>query len=278
MNSKIDCHVHFLQLGRDDYAWMTPDMRVLFDGATPELLLPQMQANGVSGAILVQAAHSVDETRELLERAVDYDWVRGVVGKVEIETAGGAKQLEQFATDPLFKGIRPMLRDMRAVDWIQLEYLHPVLQRCIELDVSFECLVRPSQYGELRELLRVYPGLRAVIAHGGMPDIASGGYLAWARDVERLAGETNVYCKLSGLATQAGTGWREETLRPYVEHLLHCFGPRRLLWGSDWPVMLTATDYSHWCGACEQLFSDLDARARNAIFRDNAKRFYSLDN
>jgi L-fuconolactonase len=275
--SRIDAHVHFWRLGDGDYPWMTPDMQALRRDFGPGDLRPLLDAHAVTRVVLVQAAPSFEETLALLDCARRCPFVAGVVGKVDIETGTALSQLERVADEPLLRGVRPMLADMRRQDWMKLPGLAAVLRVLADRGLTFECMVRPHQLERLARMLPACADLKAVISHAGMPAIAEGAFDEWAAGIERVARDTTACCKLSGLATLAARGWTVDTLRPWVDHLLACFGPRRLIWGSDWPVVLLGGDYALWCRACDALLDGLDARARRAIYAGNARTFYGLD-
>jgi L-fuconolactonase len=244
----IDAHHHLWQLARADYGWIG-------HGADPALIPIERdylvedyrrvaEANGVSGSITVQAAQTVAETRWLLQQARNSGgFVRGVVGWIDMAAANASEILCDLAQDPFLRGIRPMLQDLPDTEWILQPKIGPALRAVMELDLSFDLLVRPPHLKAALELLGRYPELRAIVDHGGKPQIAQGMWQPWADDMRLLAQETPVYCNLSGLVTEARTGCKVSDLRRYAEHLIECFGAERLVWGSDWPVMLLNGDY-----------------------------------
>jgi L-fuconolactonase len=155
--------------------------------------------------------------------------------------------------------------------------LEPGLRALVERDLAFDALVHPRHLSRLLELLVRHPDLRAVVDHGAKPEIAAGRFEGWAADLALLARETSACCKLSGLVTEASPGWTPEDLRPYVMHLLECFGPERLLWGSDWPVVKLAGGLERWWATTDELLTELGADERAAILGGTAARFYRLD-
>jgi L-fuconolactonase len=277
----IDAHHHLWKLSRGDYGWIG-------DGSNPAVApierdylvddyRPLATANGVTGSIAVQAAPTVDETRWLLDQAhASGGLIRGVVGWIDMAAANAPNVLQDLARDPLLRGIRPMLQDIADVDWVLQPGLVPALRAVAELDLSFDLLVRPLHLKAAHALLLRYPDLRAIVDHGGKPDIAGGMWQPWADDMRRIARETSAYCKLSGLVTEARPGWKTGDLQRYADHLLECFGAERVLWGSDWPVMLLNSGYPAWRAAAKQLFSSQSTAGKTAIFSGNAIRFYRL--
>lgn len=273
---RIDAHVHFWQLVRGDYHWMTPDMDKLCRDFAPADLKPHLEAANMDAAVLVQAAATVAETRFMLDIARETPFVAGVVGWVEMEDRNVAAALDGLCADPHFKGIRPMIHDIADVDWMLRPSLKPAFKAVIEHGLAFDCLVKPPHLENLHQLLAGLPELRAIIDHGAKPAIAEDGFQPWARDMKRLAADTSAYCKLSGLITEAGPGWTIEQLRPYFEHIYACFGAQRIIWGSDWPVLTQTASYEGWHNAANILLNLLHDDEKAKIFGLNAMRFYRL--
>jgi L-fuconolactonase len=225
----------------------------------------------------VQAAATVDETRWLLQQAhASGGLIKGVVGWIDMAATDAPDVLHNLARDPLLRGIRPMLQEIADVEWVLQPNLEPALRATIDLDLSFDLLVRPPHLKSALTLLTRHPGLRAIVDHGGKPDIGGAMWQPWADDMRRIARETSAYCKLSGLVTEARPGWTPDDLRRYADHVLECFGPTRVVWGSDWPVMLLNSSYPAWLAGAKQFIASRDEAEQTAIFNDNAVRFYKL--
>ena len=273
----IDAHQHFWRLSRGDYGWLTPDLEVLYRDFEPADLLPLMEGAGVERTVVVQAAPSVAETRFLLGLANATEWIAAVVGWIDMASGNAAESLEALAAHRALRGIRPMIQDIPDPDWMLDDRLTPAFQAVEGCGLAFDALVKPVHLPRLLELLDRHPALTVVVDHGAKPDIASGGFESWARDIGRIARETAACCKLSGLVTEAASDWDDAALRPYVDQLLDCFGPERLLWGSDWPVVELAGGYRAWREASLRLLAGLAADERAAILGGNAARIYRLD-
>jgi L-fuconolactonase len=275
----IDAHQHFWDLSRTDYGWLTPQAGVLYRNYLPVDLQPLLQLNDVAGTILVQAAPSEDETRYLLQLASSHAFVRGVVGWVDFEAPDVAERIAALkaAGGSLLKGLRPMIQDIADPGWITRPDLDAAFAAIIAHDLVFEALVRPRHLQALRTRLLRHPQLRCVIDHAGKPKIASREIDTWAHDMEQLAGATGACCKLSGLLTEAGHHNLQEHLAPYVAHLFRQFGPARLLWGSDWPVLNAVSDYTHWLRLSAELARQFGGRQATAVMGDNTVRVYRLE-
>ena len=276
----VDSHVHLWQIARGDYDWMTgPGTEALApirrDFAAADLR-PLLDGAGVDRVVLVQAAATVAESRFLLQQAAAMPQVAGVVGWVAMDDAAVEDSLEDLAADPAFKGVRPMIHDIPDPDWMLGDALTPAFRALVREDLAFDCLVRPPHLRNLLTLLSRHPDLRAVICHGAKPEIEAGRFTDWAAQMTALARDTAAFCKLSGLITESGPGWTPAGLRPYVEHLLEVFGPKRLIWGSDWPVLTLTASYDDWWTAAHGLLADLSETDKAAVFGGNAVRAYRL--
>jgi len=272
----IDAHQHFWQMSRGDYGWLTEDLGVLYRDHGPDDLEPHLRRYGIARSVAVQAAPTVEETRHLLAIADATAWVAGVVGWIDMASAGATRDLEELARHPALCGIRPMIQDIADPDWMLAGALTPVFDAIAQRGLAFDALIRPGHLPRLLRLMDRHPELRVVVDHAAKPAIAEGGFDPWARGIEELARETLACCKLSGLVTEAGENWSDDTLRPYVDHLLACFGPERLMWGSDWPVSRLAGGYVAWREATLRLLSSLDPTARACVLGGTAERFYRL--
>ena len=275
---QIDAHQHYWNPERGDYGWLTPELAPLYRTFGPDDLAPLRERAGVSRTVVVQAAPTVDETRYLLDLASNEDSIAGIVGWVPMLDPDAPTLIAELAQKPKFKGIRPMLQDLADDDWIANPALKPAVDALIAHDLAFDALIFTRHVDALDTFIERFPQLRIVIDHGAKPPIRDGsaGWHAWAEGITRLAKHPHVHCKISGLATEAAQGWTETTLRPYVDHLLAAFGPKRLMWGSDWPVLNLNGDYLLWHSIATLLLSSLADGERDAIFGDNAAAFYRL--
>ena len=274
---RIDGHQHFWTTQRDDYGWLTPELAPLYQDFGPDELQPLLERAGVDRTVLVQAAATTAETRYLLAIAEQYSMVAGVVGWVDMDAPAAAlKALDEFAAHAAFVGIRPMLQDLEDPAWIDRPELGVVLDALIERDLCFDALVRSVHLPHLLNCLTRHPDLPTVIDHGAKPDIAAGEWQPWADRMATMARETSAYCKISGLITEAGSGQSYDDTRRYLDHLLELFGPDRLIWGSDWPVLNLAGDYGSWHDAAVASLAGLTETDQNNIFGRNAMEFYGL--
>jgi len=277
MPVRIDGHQHFWTLLRDDYGWLTPDLKILYKDFTPEDLQPLLVQAGVEQTVLVQAAATADETRYLLGIAEHHSIIAGVVGWVDMDSPNDAiEALDEFVLHPKFVGIRPMIQDIEDPAWIDRPELKIVLEALVQNHVCFDALVRSVHLPYLLNCLTRHPELRVVIDHGAKPNIAAREWHPWADSISVIANQTSAYCKISGLITEASDTQTYDDVMPYLDHLLGAFGPDRLIWGSDWPVLNLAGDYDGWHDASTARLDALSERDRDNILGRNAIDFYNL--
>ncbi|MEQ8780700.1 MAG: amidohydrolase family protein [Roseibium album] len=275
--TRIDAHQHFWDIARGDYHWLTPELGPIYRNFLPSDLAPNLEAHGISGTILVQAAPTLAETRFMLSLADNSPAVKGVVGWVDFESTDAPQIISDLAAHPALVGLRPMIQDIEDDDWMLRDNLTPAFEALIANDLTFDALTFPRHLENLSALLIRYPDMRVVIDHGSKPLIRDSLIDDWAASMKQLAADTNAFCKLSGLVTEAKPDWSVDDLRPYVDHLLSTFGPQRILWGSDWPVCLLASSYERWVEATETLLNGLTPDEKDAVLGLNALRAYGLN-
>ncbi|UFN50590.1 amidohydrolase family protein [Roseomonas sp. OT10] len=273
---RVDAHQHYWSLARGDYGWLTADLANIHRDFGPQDLVPHLARHGLDGTVLVQAAPTEAETRWLLDLARDEPTVLGVVGWTELEGPMAAGRVAALAAEPKLVGLRPMAHDLPDPDWLARPSLDPALREMAAAGLVFDALVRPAQMPAMLRLLDRHPDLQVVLDHGGKPPIARGEWQPWAGLATKAAAHARCACKLSGLLTEAAPGAEVEALRPWVGHLLDTFGPDRLMFGSDWPVLELAAGYADWVGMVEELLAPLPAEAQTAVMGRTAMRVYRL--
>lgn len=282
---RIDSHCHVWQLSRDDYDWLAVDdpqfKSIARDFDVNELEATAAKAD-ISKFVLVQAAATENETEYLLSIAGQFESIVGVVGWVDLSDDIAAQSIQRLSSNPLFKGIRPMLQDIKDTQWL-LDVPDPKIWTLLSKSgLRFDALVQPRHLPMLHQFCQRYVDLPVVIDHAAKPKIANGSasdFEQWRMSMSKLARETNAYCKLSGLLTEMGLEQIQNAvtlLQPYVDHLLEAFGPERLMWGSDWPVVRMAGDYTPWNDLTFTLLRELNDQDKNAILSSTACNFYGI--
>lgn len=275
--TRIDAHQHYWTLGLGHNDWPPPELAAIHRDFTPDDLRPHLAAAGIARTVLVQAAPNLAETAFLLEVAEREETVAAVVGWVDVWSPKASLDLERLKRHPKFRGIRPMLQGIEDTFCVLQPEAIRTLEMLPELDLRFDALIQPRHLPVMSALADRLPDLPIVVDHGAKPLIAEGTLEPWCADMRALSRRPNVCVKLSGLVTEAGSGWTVERLRPYVLHLLDVFGPERMMFGSDWPVVDLDANYEKWWIAANELLRDLDERARAAVFGGCAARFYGID-
>jgi L-fuconolactonase len=275
--TRIDSHQHFWKIARGDYWWLTKDrFPQLYRDFLPDDLKPMLKTCGIDKTVLVQGAQTVDETKFLLSLAEATPFIAGVVGWADFEAADAPKQIAAMAKNKKLLGLRPMLQDLPDDNWILKPNLKPAVKALIENGLRYDALIFPRHLGPIRKFIDQNPDLATVIDHGAKPEIAKGEIREWEAGMRGIARDTKVVCKLSGLATEAGPNWTAENLKPYIDVLLDSFGPKRLMWGSDWPVLNVAGEYTQWFGIADSFTKHLSADDRAQVFGGTAARFYGI--
>lgn len=277
----VDAHVHFLDPGRYDYPWLTsPELAPIRRAFRPQDLEPILRANGVDAAVLVQTLSSLEETEEFLEIASEEAFVAGVVGWVDLTSPQVADQIARLRTHRAGRflvGIRHQVHDEPDPAWLTRPEVRRGLRAVAEAGLAYDLLVRPRELPAALQVAQELQTLRFVVDHIAKPPIARGEMEPWAHGLQELAQLPNVWCKLSGMVTEADwSSWRIEHLRPYVDRVLEWFGPERLLFGSDWPVCLLAASYERVLETARELTSGLGPQERDRIFGQNAVEVYRL--
>ena len=271
---QIDAHQHFWRIDRGDYGWLTPAKGPIYRDFGPSDIAPFLARHSIARTILVQAAPTVAETEYMLGIAADSPAVAGVVGWVDFTAKDAPDTVRRLARDPLLVGLRPMVQDIADDDWLLRADIRPTLDAMRECDLVFDALARPRHLSRLLAFVDRNPDLPVVVDHGAKPFIKDRRLDPWRADMAALAARPHIVCKLSGLANEAGAEWQTSDLAPYVEHILSAYGPSRVLWGSDWPVVNLAGGYDRWRAAAEALTSTLSPGDRAAVFGANAARVY----
>ncbi len=267
----VDAHHHVWRIARGDYDWLRPGSPIHRDYSLDDL---RPLLGDVTATILVQAAATEAETAFMLEIAAGSSGlVRGVVGWTDLGAANAADRVRAMAANRPLVGLRPMLQDTADTDWVLRPDVRPALKAMADAGLRLDLLIQPRHLPHIPELAPRHPDLPMVIDHGAKPAIAAGAILPWAEHMRRVAADTGVFCKLSGLVTEAGPDWKSDDLRPYVDHLLRCFGPDRLMWGSDWPVVDLAGGLTRWR---ETALALVPSDMHGLVFGGAAASFYGF--
>lgn len=273
---RIDAHQHFWDLKKFRYGWMQPDSPLHRD-YLPEHLEPILIRNRFERSIVVQAHQSVEEARWLLQLANQHEFIAGVVGWVDLTDPHVGTVLDDLQRDPKFVGVRHLVQDEPDTRWLLRNDVIRGLRELARRGIPYDLLLFPVHLQLAPLLAERVPELRMVIDHIAKPRIAEGLFDGWAQDMEAAAAVPHLYCKLSGMITEAEwKQWNAAQLRPYVQHVLKLFGPERLMFGSDWPVCTLAGTWKEVLAAFTQAVGPLPQPVREELLGGAAARFYRV--
>ncbi len=275
---KIDAHQHFWRYSSQEYGWIDSQMAVLKKDFLPANLAPLLDAAGIEGTVAVQARQTLAETGWLLELAGQSPLIKGVVGWVELRSPNLAEQLQKFSRRPKFKGVRHVVQDepddrfMLGSDFVR------GIGLLAEFDLTYDILIYPKHLPVACRLVDKFPRQPFVLDHIAKPLIKNNILTPWEADIRRLAEFPNVYCKVSGMVTEANwQQWQPADFWPYLDVVFEAFGPQRLMFGSDWPVCALAGSYAQVVSLLADYTRRLSAAEQAAVWGQTAQRFYGLD-
>jgi L-fuconolactonase len=274
---RIDTHQHFWRYHPDPYGWIDDSMSALRRDFGPGDLEPSLRASAVAGTIAVEARGHIEETDQLLAIAERTPFVRGVVGWLPLTEPTVGELIERYATRPKLRGLRHWLGSSTDLSYMFGEALQRGLARLAPTGLSFDLMLWPPQLGRVASFVDRHPRQIFVLDHFAKPYIRAGQLEPWRTQLRELARRPHVYCKLSGLSTEADWGaWRARDLEPYLDAALEAFSPQRLLFGSDWPVCTLACSYERWVETVSSWASRLSAGERDRILGGTAVEVYRL--
>jgi L-fuconolactonase len=273
----IDSHQHFWIYDQEKDSWITPEMEKIRRNFLPADLEPVLKANGVDGCIAVQSGQSAAETEFLLQQAEANDFIKGVVGWIDLRAENIYDRLEVYSQFEKLKGFRHIVQAEPNDFLVQPDFIRGVRQ-LTAFNFAYDILVYPTQLEASYMFVKQLPNVRFVLDHMAKPYIKKGEIETWAKDIKKLAELPNVSCKISGMVTEADwNNWKSEDFNPYLDVVFEAFGTNRLLFGSDWPVSLIAADYGAVKDILSGYISKLSKTEQKKIWGDNAVKVYALD-
>lgn len=273
----IDSHQHFWIYEAEKHAWLDNDMKVIRKNFLPEDLKIVYQENNIDGCVAVQADQTLAETDFLLDLAEKNDFIKGVVGWVDLRAANIDDTLRQYSKFPKLKGFRHVVQGEADHNFmLRPDFLNGIAA-LEKYNFTYDILIFPHQLGAALELVRRFPNQKFVIDHIAKPYLKDGFYDGWVVLMKAIGEHKNVYCKLSGMTTEADyKNWTPEQIEPYMQLVLDAFGADRILFGSDWPVCLVAGNYTKTKELVTNFIAKLSSEEQAAIMGGNAMQFYNL--
>ena len=273
----IDSHIHFWKYNKLKDAWITDEMKLLQNDFLPQHLQPVLKENKIDGVIAVQADQSENETKFLLELATENTIIKGIVGWVDLQNENLENKLVYYSKYNIIKGFRHIVQG-EPDGFLQNKRFLNGIKALQFFRFTYDILVYENQLKEAIEFVNKFPGQKFIIDHCAKPSIKNNRIKEWRSMINEIAKNKNVYCKLSGLITEAEWAmWNEKDFYPYLDVVFEVFGTDRLLFGSDWPVMLLSGTYSKWKNLLENYMNIFSQQEKQKVFDKNAIKFYNLN-
>jgi L-fuconolactonase len=275
---KIDSHQHFWRYNEDEFSWINDQMSVIRKDFLPSDLKAELEGSGFKGSIAVQARQKLAETSWLLELATHHSFIRGVVGWVDLCSPELTKQLEMFSSNKKLVGVRHVIHDEPDDNFMLRSDFMKGMEQLRKYGLTYDILIFPKHLPNTLQLIKTFPDQVFVLDHIAKPDIKNQVFSPWKENIEKLAKYSNVYCKMSGMVTEASwEGWKQDDFNFYMETILENFGPNRVMIGSDWPVCTVAASYSEVVGIVQNYIKKLSPAEQNQILGENACKIYNIN-
>jgi L-fuconolactonase len=273
----VDSHQHFWKYQPANHAWINEDMSAIRRDFLPADLKPIYDQNAIDGCVAVQVDQTEGDNEFFVELAQQNSFIKGIVGWVDFRASNIAERLSYYATVPLIKGFRHIVQGEADKNFLLGDDFCRGISRLQHHSFTYDILVYAHQLGQVAEFVMKFPNQPFIIDHLAKPAIRDGSITEWAAQMKRIAKQQNVYCKMSGMVTEADwKKWSYSDLEPYMQTVMDAFSPHRLVYGSDWPVCLVAASYEKQLGVVKQFIGKLSASEQSAIMGENAVRFYHL--
>ncbi len=272
----IDTHQHFWKYDPVNYSWINDDMQVIRKDFLPGDLAVVVNEHALHGTVAVQADQTEAETDWLVQLAAKNDFIKGVVGWVDLRSSNIEERLQHYQQFSKLKGFRHVLQGEEPSFMLQKDFLNGI-RKLNQFGFAYDILIFPQHLSAALQLVAQFPQQRFVVDHVAKPYIKDGKIDEWKAGMEKLAQHNNVYCKISGMVTEADwKNWTADDLRPYIDGVVNSFGIDRIMYGSDWPVCLVASSYKRWLQTVKDYFASYSAEEQEKVFSSNAMKFYQL--
>jgi L-fuconolactonase len=276
-NMRIDAHQHFWQFDPVRDSWITEEMAVIRRDFLPGDLEPVLARNGFDGCVLVQADQSEAQNDFMLQLAADNAFIKGIVGWVDLQSADVEERLRYYSQYKVIKGFRHVLQGEADRQLMLKPAFMQGISKLQQFDFAYDILIFPDQLPFIPALVQAFPEQRFVIDHIAKPGIKQQHITEWAKDLKAVAQYSNVYCKVSGMVTEADwKQWKKEDFRTYLDVVTQAFGTNRILYGSDWPVCQVAAAYEQMLDIVQDYYASFSEEEQSLFFGGNAMRFYHL--
>jgi L-fuconolactonase len=273
----IDSHQHFWTFDPIRDSWITDDMSVIQRNFYPEDLQPTLQQNGIDACVAVQADQSLGETRFLLDLAAKNDFVKAVVGWIDLQDDAIDEQLSEWKSEKKLVGFRHVLQAELDTEYMLRPSFLRGISKLKNHEFTYDILIFPKHLATAQKFVAQFPDQPFVLDHIAKPYIKAGLIDEWKRDIKSLAKFENLQCKVSGIITEADwKSWTYEQIKPFLDVVFEAFRTDRIMFGSDWPVCLVAGDYSQVKGIIETYIKGFSVSEKCKVFGENAAKFYGI--
>ncbi|RPA67856.1 amidohydrolase [Cyclobacteriaceae bacterium YHN15] len=273
----LDSHQHFWQFDPIRDSWINESMKVIQKDFLPMDLKPELDVKGIQGCIAVQADQSDQETAFLLRLAKENPWIKGVVGWVDLASVLLEEKLEAYQAEKKLVGFRKILQSLPPSSMEESAFLNGI-GLLSKYGFTYDILIFPHHLENAFKFVKKFPDMRFVVDHLAKPNIRSSEFDFWSKGIHKLASLPNVFCKVSGMVTEADwKNWKNDDFKPYLSHITDCFGTERLMYGSDWPVCLLAGSYAQVYDLTFEFYKGFSHEEKDGIFGENACRFYGIN-
>lgn len=274
----IDAHQHFWKFDPVRDSWIDADMAVLQKDFLPNDLMLHLQENNFEGSVVVQSAQSEEENLFQLDNAARHNFIKGVVGWVDLQATNVEERLTYYSSFNMMKGFRHVLQGEQQRDLMLSPGFMNGISKLQQFGFTYDVLIFPDQLQYIPQLIALFPDQKFVIDHLAKPAIRDKNIQDWKKGIEAIALYENVYCKISGMVTEADwQHWKQEDFIPYLDVVVNAFGKKRIMYGSDWPVCNVAGGYEKMFSIVKKYFSSFSEEEQQLFFGENAIRFYNLD-
>jgi L-fuconolactonase len=275
---RIDSHQHFWNFDPEKFDWITEEMSLIKRDFLPGDLKPILQQNNFDGCVTIQVQQTEEENSSLLNNAKDNDFIKGVVGWVDLQSENIDERLAYYNQFERLKGFRHILQGEKKRDLMLSQQFKRGISLLNKYNFTYDILIFPDQLGFAKKLIKEFPEQKFVIDHLAKPYIKDGKLEEWKKEMEAIGSFENVYCKISGMVTEADwKKWKTKDFFPYLDVVVKSFGTGRIMYGSDWPVCLVSASYEQALNIVKEYFSSFSKHAQELFFGGNAIKFYNLN-
>jgi L-fuconolactonase len=275
---RIDAHQHFWKFDPVRDNWITDEMAAIKKDFLPKDLRRLLRQNDFDGSVVVQSDQSEKENEFQLENADRNDFIKGIVGWIDLQSQNVEEKLAYYSSKKKMKGFRHVLQSEAERAFMLKPAFMNGIGRLERFGFTYDILIFADQLKYISQFVATFPNQRFVIDHIAKPDIKNRSIEEWKGEIEKIAKHENVYCKISGMVTEANwKSWKQEDFDPFIDVVIEAFGPNRIMYGSDWPVCLVAGSYKRVLNIVKEYFSSFSPSEQQLFFGGNAMRFYNLE-